>query len=131
MANALAAGSSANLTTMADVLQGAVGSLALDPNLIVAGATTPVPLVGDAENAAGDGFRVSTTGGRPTAGTLFYCTGDLPPGDGDGCTYSGGTGGTIGLTFTLQAAMGVEVGYAVGELAPGDSVIVVFNAIVQ
>ncbi|HEY6010389.1 MAG TPA: hypothetical protein VIX18_02880, partial [Nitrospirota bacterium] len=48
----------------------------------------------------------------------------------DGIDHSGGaTGGTI--TATMTTVLPAEGGYAAGELKPGDSVTITFNAIVQ
>ncbi|MDH5611779.1 MAG: hypothetical protein OEY66_04920 [Gammaproteobacteria bacterium] len=135
------------LTTLSDALQAAVGSLALDPNLILATATTPVPgaVVGvDIESAIGSGIRINTAAGvgagtsRLSAG-LTYCTGDIGDADTDGCAYTGGAGGTLSITFSDAALASIagmlaEAGppaYAEGELLSGESVDIVFNAIVQ
>jgi hypothetical protein len=138
VSNAGTAGADGDLTTLSDTLT----LTDLDPNLILATATTPVPgvVVGvDIENAVGDGIRIDTSGTAravPAAGT-FYCTGGA---DADGCDYVGGVGGTLTVTFTTIAAMIAEdvapVGagpedYAAGALKPGESVVIVFNAIVQ
>ena len=130
------------LTTLSDALQAAIGSLDLDPNLILATAAAPVPaaVVGtDIENAIGDAIRIDTSGtARPLAATLTYCTGDVGDADADGCSYSGGAGGTLSITFSDPVpanpnitGMAVEVGYLEGELLSGESVDIVFNAIVQ
>ncbi len=130
---------SGDLTTLQDILT----STDLDPDLILATATTPVPgvVVGvDIENAVGDSIRVDTSGtarGVPVAGT-YYCTGST--GDVDGCGYVGGIGGTLTIDFTSITAMPAEdvapagagsEDYAAGELKSGESVVFVFNAVVQ
>ena len=132
---------SAVLTTLSDALQAAVGSLDLDPNLILATATTPVPTANtDAESGTdGNAIRIDTGGtARPLAGTLTYCTGDVGDADTDGCSYTGGAGGTLSITFSDPivanpniTGMAPEAGYLEGELLSGESVDIVFNAIVQ
>ena len=117
-----AGAATAELTDISDALAAAI---ALDPDLLLNDGATP-------ENAAGDGFRVDTTGtSRPSAG-LTYCTGDVGDADTDGCAYTGGAGGTVQIDFTALAGMGVEAGYTTaGELQAGESISIVFNVIVQ
>ena len=127
IANAGTAGASGDLTTLSDVLV----LTDLDPDLID-GTAVPPAAAGAPESLAGRGIRIDTSGtGRttPAAGTS-YCTGAA---DADGCDYSGGVGGTLTITFTTIAAMPVEGAgpYTAGELKPGESVVFVFNAIVQ
>ena len=127
---------SAALTTLGDTL----ATTALDPNLILATATTPVPaaVVGtDIESALGAGIRIDTGGtARPLAATLTYCTGDVGDADTDGCSYTGGIPGSLSITLSDPAlasvtGMAPEAGYAEGELLSGESVDIVFNAIIQ
>jgi len=139
------------ITVSNDVLSGASGDLTilsdtlvltdLDPNLILATATTPVPgtVVGvDIESAVGDSIRMVTSGTtRPSDSTNFYC---MRIANGDGCDHTAGIGNALTVDFSLVAAMGAEdvappgagpEDYVAGELKPGDSVDIVFNVIVQ
>jgi len=132
---------SADLTTLADTLPnnpGVDGALELDADLIQNNGVPPA--LGAAESGAGDGVRIDTSGtGRDatlnaSGVAINYCTGDIAPGDGDGCTYSGGTGGSISVAFPSLESMGAEAtgtGYLAGELKAGESVVIVFNAIVR
>ena len=129
------------LTTLSDTLS---ASLDLDPNLILAGATTPVPTANvDAESGAdGNAIRIDTSAAgagagtaRPSAG-VTYCTGDVGDADTDGCSYAGGAGVALSVVLSHAvnasvAGMGAEVGYLEGELLSGESIDIVFNAIVQ
>ena len=136
----------ATLTTLSDVLQGAAGSLALDANLILATATTPTPLavVGvDIESGLGNAVRIDTTAAGVGAGTLrpgagvTYCTGDdAVDTDADGCSYTGGAGGTLSINLSHATdpsvtGMAADAPYLEGGLLPGESIDIVFNAIVQ
>ena len=126
--DALAA-ASADLTDLSDAISGAsTASVTLDPNLLDDGKALAATLVfpADSESPLADAVRIDTSGtSRPTAG-LFYCLST-----GAGCTYSGGSNGTVDVDFTAVSGMGVEAGYTVGELKPGEFVEVVFNVIVQ
>ena len=132
VSNDALAGASGDLTTLADILV----LTDLDPDLINGTAAALAP-PGAPESAVGDSVRINTAGtARPSAGTT-YCTGDVGDGDNDGCAYSGGVGGTLNVVLSDPlavpsiAAMAAEVGYTEGELKPGESVVLVFNAIVQ
>ncbi len=115
--NAAGANASATLTTITDTLD---GNMAIDPDLIV-GAT------GVAENAAGDGFKVTHSGGsRALASPSYYTTTSSV----DGVDHDGSaTGGTV--TATMATVLPAEAGYTVGELKPGESVTLTFNVIIQ
>lgn len=110
VANAAGA-ADADLTTITDAL---AASLDLDPDLITnAGPGNPTA-------GAGLAFAVNHSGGA-----TGVCTGDAGDGNGDGCAYSGGAGGTIDID--INAVMGA----ADAQLSAGESLTIVFNAIVQ
>jgi len=120
--NDVAATQSALLTNITDILD---ATLALDPDLYTA--------LGAAENAAGDAIRVSSGGistrANAGAGNETYHTGDVGDDDTDGGSYTGGNGGTV--VTNLGIVLPVEAGYLAGELKPGESVTITFNAIIQ
>ena len=105
----------ADLTTLSDVL---TAELDLDPDFI----TNAGP--GNPTNVAGDSFRLVHSAGG--AGSTQFCTGDVAPGDADGCSYTGGAGGTIAID--INAVMG---GAPFATLANGESLTIEFNVIVQ
>lgn len=117
ISNAAAAADSATLTTITDALP---ATLAIDPDLIAAGT-------GNATNAAGDGFSVTYTTAttRTGAGTAVYYT---TANDADGVEHNAGA---ITATMTTVLPADAGNGYVAGELKPGDTVTLVFNAIVQ
>ena len=117
ISNAGAATASATLTTITDTLP---ATLAIDPDLIAAGT-------GNATNAAGDGFSATytTATARTGAGTATYYT---TANDADGVEHNAGV---ITATMTTVLPADAGNGYVVGELKPGDTVTLVFNAIVQ
>ena len=112
LANSATASTSATLGEVADTL---VTQLGFDANLINASASscaTPT-------SAAGKGVRVSCTGGtRACATTPIYLD-----------TSTTVTGQNISVD--LGTVLPVEAGYTAGQLKPGESVQVIFNAIVQ
>lgn len=126
VANDAGAGASGDLTTLGDTL----ASMGLDPDLID-GTTAALAEPGAPESAAGDSFRVDTSGtGRNAAlnvSTLAtnYCTAAA---DADGCDYAGAT---LTIDYTLLESMDAEAGYTAGELKAGESVVIVFNAVIQ
>jgi hypothetical protein len=117
ISNAAAAAASATLTTITDAL---AATLAIDPDLIVAGTGNPT-------NAAGDGFSVTytTATARAGAGVASYYT---TANDADGVEHNAGT---ITATMTTVLPADAPNSYVAGELKPGDTVTLVFNAIVQ
>ena len=118
IANAATAGASADLTTLADTL---AASLDLDADFV----TNAGP--GNPTSANGDSFEIDTSGTGRTAATPSYCTAAV---DADGCSYTGGAGGTISVDLaTEMPAEGAT--YTAGELKPGETVVVRFNVIVQ
>ena len=129
--NDAAATVSADLTTLSDAIDGAsTGVVNLDVNLLDAGTALAAALVfpADSESPLADAVRIDTTGtGRNLGvGTTTYCLSATA-----GCSYSGDPNGTVTVDFTAVPSMGVEAGYTVGELKPGEFVEVVFNVIVQ
>lgn len=112
LANSATAATSATLGEVADTL---VSQLGFDANLINATASscsTPT-------SAAGKGVRVSCTGGtRACATTPIYLD-----------TSTSVTGQNISVQ--LGTVLPAETGYTAGQLKPGESVQVIFNAIVQ
>jgi len=102
----------ADLTTLADTLAAA---LDLDPDFI----TNAGP--GNPNGAVGQSFRLTHSNG-----TIAYCTGDIADANGDGCSYTGGAGGS--LSVDINAVMG---GAPNATLANGESLKIEFNVIVQ
>ncbi|MDT8421328.1 MAG: hypothetical protein RQ754_12940 [Desulfuromonadales bacterium] len=114
-----AAGSpAAILNQITDSLNAA---LAIDPDLIDG---TTFPAAGDPESVAGNGFKVvHATGRASTPATQYFTTAN----DADGVDHSGGL---VTATFaTILPAEGVT--YSAGELLPGETVTLYFNAIIQ
>lgn len=121
VSNDVAATGSATLTTISDTL---VATLAIDPDLVASGT-------GAASNAAGDGFSVTytTATARTGAGVASYYT---TTSSADGLDHDGSaTGGNITATMTTLLPADAGNGYVAGELKPGDSVTIIFNAIIQ
>jgi len=115
IANAATATTSANLTTISDVLNAA---LLIDANTGVASWTVTSSV------AVGAPARAILTGVL-TADTLDV------GGDGLGITDSAVVGGTLTATYnTILAADGAN-GYVAGELKPGESVDLVFDVTLQ
>ena len=123
---------SASLTTLADTL---VTTL-LDPNLILATATTPVPTANTdaASGTDGNGIRVVVTGST-RAVTSIYCTGDTAvDGDADGCSYPGDApviNSAVGVNLGTLLVIDVPNGYTAGEIKATETATITFNAIVQ
>lgn len=111
VSNAASATTSATLTNVTDTL---VSQLNFDPNLVQASAGCATPT-----SAAGKGIKISCSGGtRACATTPIYVTTTT--------VVSGQT-----LTAPLNTLLPVEAGYTAGEIKPGETVNVIFNAIVQ
>ena len=111
VSNSAAATAPATLGNVTDTI---VAQLGFDPNLVqaTAGCATPT-------NAAGKGVKVSCVGGsRACVTTPIYLT---------STTVETGQVLTVPLGTTLPA----EGAYAAGQLNPGETVNVIFNAIVQ
>ena len=108
---------SGDLTTLADTLS---GSLALDPHFV----TNAGP--GNATHVAGESFDISHGGVGNTRADPVSCTAGA---DADGCDAGTAAGGAISINFV--ALMTGDAGYTDGELKPGETVTIVFNAIVQ
>lgn len=130
--NAVGAGASATLSTITDTLQ--AGNLVIDPDLITGGDSTPAngPYEADSQAlGAGHGFKVVVSGStRADEGAdQFFTTAS----DADGVEHAGGT-----ITASFATILPLETGsapgnypYTAGELAPGESVTLTFNAKVQ
>lgn len=126
----------ADLTTIQDVLP---VSLNLDAELLSStcaatnGAGNPAAAcateTGNTFGAAvGESYRVTVSGSSRTT-TAFDLTGDIGDANNDGGEYSGGAGGTVAVDLSI--ALPVDGGYAAGELRPGESVSIIFNAVLQ
>jgi hypothetical protein len=122
ISNASGAGSSATLTTISDTLN---PNLAMDPDLKVAANVAWASL--SPASAVGRGFKVSVTGSSRAsfASPKYFTTAS----DGDGVDYSGGIGGTI--TANMATILPVEAGYSAGQLKAGETVMLIFNVIIQ
>ncbi len=129
IANAAGA-ESAVLTTITDAL---IGTLAMDPDLKVAGAATTIAALVNA-NAAGDGFmakiinstRTSSGVGLANNTDTYYTTAD----DGDGIDLNVATI-EADLALVLAADTGGGTPYVDGELKGGETLTITFNAIIQ
>jgi uncharacterized repeat protein (TIGR01451 family) len=122
ISNASAAGNSATLTTISDVLN---ANLAMDPDLKVAANAAWASLA--PASAAGKGFKVTVTGSTRAsfASPKYFTTAT----DSDGVDYSGGIGGTI--TANMATILPVEAGYTAGQLKPNETVTLIYNVIIQ
>lgn len=110
IANAAGA-ANADLTTLSDALTAA---LALDPDFGDGTAAN------NPTSAAGSGIEITHVNNAVTN----YCTGDVADADTDGCSYTGGAGGTISVN--IATVMGANA-----TLAAGESLTITFNAIMQ
>ena len=119
VANAGTATASADLTTLSDAL---VATLDLDPDFADGTATNNPTTV------ANNSIRVTVAGSTRTVTSVDCTTGVV---DADGCSYTGGAGGTIAVDLSLLLAADVPNSYGAGELKPGETVSITFNVIVQ
>lgn len=118
IANAAGAGASANLGALGDAID--VTNLNFDSNLVAGTASA----CSAPESAAGRGFKISCTGGtRACVATPAYKT---TAADADGVSFGSGS-----VTADFNTLLGVESGYATGELKPGESVNLIFNVQVK
>lgn len=109
--NNAGATASATLSNVSDTL---VAQLVFDPNFVQATAGCATPTSG-----AGKGIKISCVGGsRACATTPIYVT--------TSTVVSGQT-----LTANLGTLLPAEGSYAAGEIKPGETVNVIFNAVVQ
>ena len=114
VSNAAGSGASAILSNVTDTL---VSSLTLDPNLIkptASSCATP-------QKAAGTGFEITCSGGSracTAAATPIYVT-----------TTAGYSAPTVNVN--LGTTLPVESGYQAGEIKPGETVNLIFNAVVN
>ena len=116
---------SADLTSLGDPLP---TKLALDTDYIIGDLAAPATVAELTANAtsAGNSFLV-THGGTSARATPGYCTVTV----GDGCEYVAGTR-TININYLLLMPIdGAGTGYTQGELKPGETVTITFNAIIQ
>jgi hypothetical protein len=125
VSNAVGSGASATLTTITDALPAAI---AFDPDLRTGSAVACA--ASNPESAAGSGFKLSCTGGtRACAATPVFYTGandtDAVTVAGQNVTVNAGSGPAG------NKVLGTEAGYAAGELKPGESITIRFNAIIQ
>lgn len=128
IANDVTATASATLTTITD---GLVASLAMDPDLLT---DFTVPATPAAEDAPGNGFKAIVTGSTRVgsgAGMVentnrYYTTAN----DADGIELL-----APNITATLATVLDADTGggtpYAAGELKPGETLTITFNAVVQ
>ena len=130
IANDSAAGASGYLTGMTDTLATAVaglGGLGLDVDMID-GTGVPPLLGGFTNGAAGRSFTVTHGAIVPVVNTraaINFCT-SVDDGPDDGCLVAGKL-----ITITFTTLMPVEGTYLEGELKPGETITIVFNAIIE
>lgn len=121
--NAATATDTAFLTTVADALS---NNLAIDPDLKAAADAAVL----SPESAAGSGFKVTGAGvgnSRAIVGApAYFTTWTTADGVDHNNTNPGGT-----ITATMTIVLPAEGTYQAGELRPGESVTITFNAIVQ
>jgi hypothetical protein len=135
VSNAAGSGQSAKLTTITDQLP--AGALAFDPDLRTGSSSACA--TSNPESAAGRGFKLTCTGGtRACVGTPVFYTGVVDAPNPDAIEVSTCSGKpcvtiTAGDTPTGAKVLGTEAGqgYAAGELKPGESITIHFNAIIQ
>ena len=122
ISNAAGAGASATLAIITDTLQAL--NLVIDPDLITGGDLDPSD--GPYESASGDGFKIVVTGSTrgDNGNDQFFTTADDAPDD--GVMHVAGV-----ITATYADILPAEAGYTDGELKPGETVTLTFNAIIQ
>jgi len=109
ISNDVTATGSALLTTISD---------ALDTTMVTFDADL-LDGTGVAENAVGDGFRVTHTSGRGVTPATQYFT---SANDADGVEFA-----TPNITADMATVLPAEAGYSAGELMPGEDVTLVYN----
>ena len=118
---------SGNLTTLVDDF--ALSNLAIDIDFITnAGPGNPTSTV------AGESFQIDTNGtARPSAGVSYCTADDAADTDADGCAGTPGAGGDATVDFSGLAATTsvLDLLYTDGEIKPGDTIVVKFNAIIN
>jgi hypothetical protein len=121
VSNSAGAGASATLAQVADALS---VNTTFDPNLVVpTTAANCSSATGTPESATGKGFKLNVTGStRPGPYPKFLTN----AADSDGGTYA-----VPNVTIDYSQAMPIETGYGAGELKPGESVTVYFNATIN
>lgn len=123
VSNAATAGSSATLAQVADALD---SNTTFDPNLVApTSAATCSSATGVPESATGRGFKLAIAGGtRPAASYPKFLTSS-------GADTDGGAFTSPNVTINYAQGLPVEAGYGAGELKPGESVTVYFNAVIN
>ena len=121
ISNAAGSAASATLAQVTDTLN---ANTIFDPNLVTgagapATATSCTSANGAPESAPGNGFKIVQSN-RLING--FLTTGA----NADGATHAGGL-----VTIDYAQALPVAAGYGAGELKPGESVVVYFNATIN
>ncbi len=115
---------SATLNQTTDVIN---PQMVFDNNLIN-GSGSPAAgcssATGTPTSLAGRGFSLDVTGDTRGASYPKYLT--TTNADADGAAHSAGT-----ITINYAQAMPAEAGYTAGEIKPGETVVVKFNAVVQ
>ena len=127
ISNAAGAGS-ANLATVADAID--VTNTTVDPNLITGAGALPnscLSALGTPENAAGRGFKLSTTSLRPPASYPKFLTTTSSVDGADFVTPNVG----IDYAVALPAEVNGVNTYTAGELKGGESVTVYFNVTIN
>lgn len=125
VSNAPTAGSSATLTQITDTLN---ANLTFDPNYVTGSSVANcVSATGAATSAAGAGFRASH-GGTSTRGAAAFKT--TTNADTDGAAHAAGTV-TVTYAQLLPAGTFGANTYTAGEVKPGESVTVEFQATVN
>jgi hypothetical protein len=113
--NAAGTGASATLTTITDTLAATVTH---DPGLRVpTNAATCIAGIGVS------GFKIVSSVGRKLGGTAGVMTNAM---DADGAHIAGQA-----VTVTFATALPADTGYTAGELKPGESVTITYNAIIN
>lgn len=114
IANDPAASASANLTTISDTL---VGTLTFDNNLVL--PTASACSAAAPESAAGQGFKITCTGTTRACNTTPI--------------YVPTTGNYTApnISLNLNTYLPAETGYTAGQIKPGETINIIFNAVVN
>jgi hypothetical protein len=121
VSNAAGAGASATLAQVADALD---SNTTFDPNLVApTSATTCSSTAGVPENGVGKGFKMTVGGTSTRTGFPKFLTGAS---DSDGATFT-----SPNVTIDYSQGLNAIAGYGAGELKPGESVTVYFNATIN
>ncbi|MEQ1813844.1 MAG: hypothetical protein ABL860_05260 [Candidatus Nitrotoga sp.] len=130
ISNAGTATSSASLAQVADTL---ATTTTFDPNLVTgsgapATATSCTSASGAPESAAGAGFKIDVTGDTRAAGAggVFPAFLTTAVAGNDGASHNAGA---VAIDYSIALPAGGA--YSAGELKPGESVVVYFNATIN